>query len=266
MHLGVSASGCSPFWLFILCSSGHPLWASISTQELCLLSPYPRWRALTWVAPLCRDYRGLELVTFLDTSYDSSFLLPNFLAICMCLFSKHHPVPRFLCLLFHGQAALPFKLCFMFTLHPAAHPHGLSPLRKKYIVYSIVISCLLCLRVCMCTTSVPGARRRQKRVLDPWGLKLWVVLDHHACAGNVTQVLWKNNKHAHPPEPPSQPGRLSRERLYSLISHTEAFLSCCLRVYLSSWEALASLHPLLPSHCIPGCALLDPKAVAHLPE
>lgn len=97
---------------------------------------------------------------------------------------------------------LPFPSSFV-SCPPRTQPAQSIPtqaftLKKIHRVYLFLISRVLCLHVCMCTTSVPGAHREQKWVLDPWGLKLWIILNHHACAGSHTQVLWKNNKYSYP--------------------------------------------------------------------
>lgn len=45
----------------------------------------------------------------------------------------------------------------------------------------------------MCKPQVCSAHG-QKRVLDPLDLELQIVMNHHMCAGNYTQVLCKSNK------------------------------------------------------------------------
>lgn len=54
-----------------------------------------------------------------------------------------------------------------------------------------------CLHVCLCTACVPGARRGQKRVLEPLGLELLVVMNHLVGAVNWIQDLWNNNRVLH---------------------------------------------------------------------
>ena len=79
--------------------------------------------------------------------------------------------------------------------------------------------------------------RSEERVLDPQEVELWIVFNNHVCAGNQTQVLWRNNKQSPP---------WKALLIKVLCSHfttgdfptTAAFLSACLPVK----PTLTSIH------------------------
>lgn len=54
-----------------------------------------------------------------------------------------------------------------------------------------------CLQMCtyMCATCMPCAHGSQKRVLDPLGLKVLMVMSHVG-AGNQSQGLWKSSQYS----------------------------------------------------------------------
>lgn len=51
-----------------------------------------------------------------------------------------------------------------------------------------------CLRVCLCTTCVPGACGDQKWTSDP-ETRVHMAVCHHINAGNLTQTLWEIKSH-----------------------------------------------------------------------
>ena len=57
----------------------------------------------------------------------------------------------------------------------------------------------VCIYACMCITSVHGVHRGQKKVSDPMGLELQMVVSHHMVTGNGTWVSLQD------PEPYLQP-------------------------------------------------------------
>lgn len=97
------------------------------------------------------------------------------------------------------------------------YPHSKYYFSKKLFIYF-----LFCLWKCLCTISMVGAFRSQKRALEPLGLELQISVSPEVDGGNRTWILWKY----------SQCSKL----LSQLFSPT---FYCCAKVYRMRYTALS---------------------------
>lgn len=67
---------------------------------------------------------------------------------------------------------------------------------RKFLSFFHFWKCVwvFCPRACLCIMCAPTAIQSQKRAPGPLELKLQMVVNHHAGAGNWTQVRWKSSQ------------------------------------------------------------------------
>lgn len=58
----------------------------------------------------------------------------------------------------------------------------------------ILCAQVVSLHVCVCTVCMPGTCRGQKRILDPWWLELWRVVNWALNDGNGTHIFCRSSK------------------------------------------------------------------------